>query len=364
MPNGRRGLGAALLLAGTSGCFGLTGPAAALRPVRRDSLPTWRLCTPSSACASAVSFTYLGVSGFVITAGDESMMTAPSFSHPSLMAIATPMWPIHSDSAAVDRSLRRMLGAELRPLASVRTILVGHSHYDHLMDVPLIARRYLPDAKIYGTLTTKRILLGDSSMRANRDRIDSLAPADSAIASAWRVGRWNYSPGRRFRFMAMRSSHAHNWWFVTVANCRRSRDRASLPRTAWGWCVGEPVSYIIDVLDTTGRPVFRIFYQDAATRPLDVVLPPFTVEDQRPVDVAIVCAGNFKKVGDYPTLLLAALRPKYVILGHWEDFFHDPLDEPTPVRLTDTIELATRLDQLGPGRWITLVPGGRVKAEY
>jgi L-ascorbate metabolism protein UlaG (beta-lactamase superfamily) len=311
-----------------------------------------------------VTFTYLGVGGFIIRAGDESLMTAPSFSHPSLPAIATPTWPIHSDSAAVDRALHRFLGAELEPLAHVRAILVGHSHYDHLMDVPLIARRYLPDVPIYGTLTTKRILMGDSSIRAHPGRIDSLAPADSAIATAWRVGRWNYTPSRRFRFMAVRSSHAPNWWFITVAPCHAHHDRTSLPRTAWGWCVGEPVSYIIDILDAAQRPVFRIFYQDAATRPLDVVLPPFAGDDQHAIDVAIVCAGNFKKVAEYPTLLLAALRPKYVILGHWEDFFHDPENAPTPVRLTDTNELATRLDELGAGHWMTLVPGGRVRAEY
>ena len=67
------------------------------------------------------------------------------------------------------------------PLAAVHAILVGHSHYDHLMDVPLIARRYVPNATIYGSLTTKRILMGDSSMRANANRIDSLVPADSTI---------------------------------------------------------------------------------------------------------------------------------------------------------------------------------------
>jgi hypothetical protein len=110
--------------------------------------------------------------------------------------------------------------------------------------------------------------------------------------------------------------------------------------------------------------MFRIFYQDAASKPLDVVLPPFTGSDQHAVDLAIVCAGNFKKVEDYPTLLLAALRPKYVIVGHWEDFFHGQGDEPTPVRFTDTRELAARLDLLGAGRWATLVPGGEVRLQY
>ncbi|HKW49258.1 MAG TPA: MBL fold metallo-hydrolase [Gemmatimonadaceae bacterium] len=355
---------AALIIVAATGCFRLTGPSSALRPIARDSTPTWRSCAELAPCESTVQFTYLGVGGFLIRAGDEAVITAPSFSHPALMAVATPFWPIHSDSEAVDRELHRYLGASLAPLAHVHAILIGHSHYDHLMDVPLVARHYLPDATIYGTLTTKRILMGDASMRAHASRIDSLFPADSVVASAWHVGRWIYLSNRRLRFMAVQSSHAPNWWFITMARCHAKHDRTSLPRTAWGWCLGEPVSYVIDLLDESAKPVFRIFYQDAATQPLDVVLPPFTGADQRPVDVAIVCAGNFKKVPDYPTLLLAALRPRHVILGHWEDFFHDQGDAPSPVRLTDTKELAARLDRLGAGRWVTLVPGGQVVAEY
>lgn len=343
-----------------AGCVQLTGAAAELRPVPRDSTPVWHACAHPDGCTSDVRLTYLGVGGFIIQAGDEGVMTAPSFSHPNLFAVATPLWPIHSDSLAVAHELRRLLGRELTPLAPVQSILVGHSHYDHLMDLPTIARQYLPNATIYGTLTTKRTLMGDAFMRAHADRIDSLWPADSAIATAWHVGRWIYSARRHLRFMAVRSSHAPNWWFVTLAPCHEKRDRTSVPRTGWGWCVGEPVSFVIDVLDAGGRPTLRIFYQDAAAHPLDVILPPFTGTDAKLVDVAIVCAGNFKKVTDYPTLLVAALRPKYVIVGHWEDFFHDQGDSPSPIRLTDTRELARRLDTMGRDRWVTLVPGGTV----
>ena len=355
---------ALLVTAAATGCISFTGPASALHPIRRDSTPTWRACSTADRCTSDVRFTYLGVGGFLIRAGSEAVMTAPSFTHPGWLSVVTPLWPMHSDSAAVDHELRRFLGADLGALDGVHSILVGHAHYDHLLDVPLIARRYIPRATIYGSLTTKRILMGDSSMRARAGRIDSLSPADSVIATPWRVGRWMYSPSRRMRFMAMQSGHAPNWWIITIAPCHAKRDRASLPRTAWGWCRGEPVSYLIDLLDESGRPALRIFYQDAAAQPMDVVLPPFTGADQRPVDVAIVCAGNFKKVPDYPTLLVAALRPKYVILGHWEDFFHPQGDMPTPVRLTDTKELARRLDLMGAGRWVTPVPGGQVLVQY
>src|SRR5437867_4733721 len=243
---------ALLVTAAATGCISFTGPASALHPIRRDSTPTWRACSTADRCTSDVRFTYLGVGGFLIRAGSEAVMTAPSFTHPGWLSVVTPLWPMHSDSAAVDHELRRFLGADLGALDGVHSILVGHAHYDHLLDVPLIARRYIPRATIYGSLTTKRILMGDSSMRARAGRIDSLSPADSVIATPWRVGRWMYSPSRRMRFMAMQSGHAPNWWIITIAPCHAKRDRASLPRTAWGWCRGEPVSYLIDLLDESG----------------------------------------------------------------------------------------------------------------
>jgi L-ascorbate metabolism protein UlaG (beta-lactamase superfamily) len=257
-----------------------------------------------------------------------------------------------------------MLGSDFTALDDVQAILVGHSHYDHLMDVPLLARQFARHARIYGTLTTKRTLMGDSSLRSHSERIDSLYPSDSVIGTAWRAGQWFYTRTRHMRFMAVRSSHARNWWFVTLAPCHEHHDRRSLPRTAWGWCVGEPVSYLIDVLDDAGKPLLRIFYQDAASQPIDVVLPPFVGVDAHAIDVAIVCAGNFKKVDSYPTFLLAALRPRYVIVAHWEDFFHDPGEAATPVRLTDTRELAARLDLIGARRWRALDPGARVSFAY
>lgn len=346
------------------GCLRFTGPAAALRPVPRDSTPRLRACHSLEACDGKVRFTYLGVGGFLIETDSDVVMTAPSFTHPRLVAVATPLWPIRADSQGIDRELHRLLGPDLDLLSRVHSVLIGHAHYDHLMDVPLLARRYVTGAKLYGTITTKRTLMGDAYLRDHADRIDSLMPADSAVATPWHVGRWVYSPSRRMRFMAMQSSHAPNWWFVTLAPCREREDRKSLPRTGWGWCRGEPVSYIIDLLSANGRPEFRIFYQDAASRPTDVLLPPFEMADRRPIDVAIVCAGNFKKMEEYPTYLLAGLRPTFVVLAHWEDFFHSQGDSPTPVPRTDTRELAARLDRIGATRWITPVPGGHVVIDY
>ena len=128
--------------------------------------------------------------------------------------------------------------------------------------------------------------------------------------------------------------------------------------------MGDPYAYIVDVLDLRGIPVFRILFQDAASRPVDALLPPFAPGDEHPVDVAIICAGNFENVESYPQVLAGAVHPRFMIVGHWEDFFESMDKPPTPIRFTNTTELRDRLDTVMPGRWYTPEPGGRIRVRY
>jgi hypothetical protein len=355
---------AVALVGAAPGCGPVTGPTAALHPLRRDSAAVVRLCAEPAPCIGEVSITSLGVSGFIIRAGGAALMTGPSFTHPGLGRVFTPVIAhIHSDTAEVDRQLTRLLGPQHAELVGLSSILIGHAHYDHLMDTPYIARHYLPHATIYGGLTTKRILMGDPWLRAHAGNVDSLFAGDS-VGTPTRVGRWAYTPDSGMRFMALASTHAHNFWFITIAPGHADRDADHLPSTGWGWKMGDPYSYVIDVLDRQRRPVFRLLYEDAATDPTHVFLPPFTGVDRRNVDMAIVCAGNFGNVPDYPSFLIGTLHARFVLVGHWEDFFRAMDETPTPIPLLNTALLARRLDSI-PGRlWITPEPGARVRVEY
>ena len=351
-------------VAALAGCR--TGPLAPLKPIPRDTIAITRVCDAAAtdACTGEVSFTYLGVGGFLIRAGNDAVMTSPFFSHAALLRISIPvLFHIKSDSTVVDAQLHKLLGADAdSQLARVRTVLVGHSHYDHALDVPYIMRAYTPNARLIAGMTTKRILMGDSWFRAHADQIDSV-PLDAA-GTPWRLGTWVTVAGGRMRIMPLRSSHAHNFLKFTIAPGHADYDYDHLPTTAWGWKMGDPYSYLIDVLDTAGHPVFRVLYQDAAAQPMDVLLPLFPIADQRRVDVAIICAGNFEKVPDYPTLLAGALHPRVILVGHWENFFRS-MDAPlAPVPFTKTTRLAERLDLAAPDRWFTLEPGGRLRVQY
>jgi hypothetical protein len=87
-----------------------------------------------------------------------------------------------------------------------------------------------------------------------------------------RRGAWFYSSDSAYRFMALMSGHPPTYraWkqVYTFTSGTVDSDRDSLPGTAAEWKLGEPHSYLIDVLDDRTRlPVFRVYFQDAPSEP-------------------------------------------------------------------------------------------------
>jgi L-ascorbate metabolism protein UlaG (beta-lactamase superfamily) len=88
---------------------------------------------------TAVTMTYLGVAGWQISDGQHVILVDPYFSRPDLDQ------PLVPDEAAI---------AAHAP-AHADLILIGHSHSDHVLDAPSVARR--TGAAILGTESTTRL---------------------------------------------------------------------------------------------------------------------------------------------------------------------------------------------------------------
>lgn len=86
-----------------------------------------------------ITLTYLGVAGWQIESAGKVILVDPYFSRPDLDG------PLASDPAAVaERSPKR-----------ADVIVIGHSHVDHLLDAPAVAR--LTGAQIIGSDSTARV---------------------------------------------------------------------------------------------------------------------------------------------------------------------------------------------------------------
>ncbi len=293
-----------------------------------------------------ISMTYLGVSGLLIEHQRHVLLTAPFFSNPDLGMVmprlirflrSTPR--IAADTLAIEKLLPKTADR-------ATAILVGHGHYDHLMDIPYIATRRATTSRIYGSPSVRHMLMGDSTLRSNGGQRVVAIPV-AAAGRPERRGVWYYTEDSAFRFMAILAGHAPTYreWKESYTFTAGSVDvdLDSLPRTAAEWKLGEPYAYLIDILSNgTREPVFRIYFQDAPSEP-PLGFPPVDVLAERAVDVAVLCAATSSNVANTPDSLLAVLKPSQVIVGHWEDFFRS---QTLPVQVSIATDLGAFRESL------------------
>jgi L-ascorbate metabolism protein UlaG (beta-lactamase superfamily) len=283
----------------------------------------------------ALRAVYLGSGGWILEHGDDMVLTGPLFTNPGF--VTTGLLPIRSDTALVDRYMGRY------DVSSALAILVGHAHYDHLMDVPRVAARHAPAARIVGSRTVANTLGTWSGMAGRVDLVDDSAGDQRS------VGRWlRYGEG--VRVMALRSHHAPHFDGYTLYRGTRDTPRTEEPAWATDWVDGETYAFLIDFMASEDSIAFRVYYQDAVAPP-PAAFAPDSLIAERPVDVAILVPATFDQVDWHPEALVENLRPRQVLLGHWEDFF-SPMDAPTrSIRLTDIRHFERRLERVFDGPW-------------
>ncbi len=274
---------------------------------------------PRPPSGEAVEVTYLGVGGYVVRRGPDALMFAPSITNPDLAALV--LSRIETDPGKVDRCMRRV-----PPVLDVEWMLVGHAHYDHLLDVPYFMKRHAPLSQMLGSSTTANILA--AALPGHR-----LTTVDHCAARNGAPGRWIYNTRRTFRVMPIESEHSpHLFGCKLLPEGQYNQPQKKLPCHALKWKEGPMYAYLVDFLQDE-RVVFRIHYQDAASNP-ELGFIPGAVLREHPVDLAILCLGASEQVKQYPERLLEQMKPRHIVLGHWEHFFGNDCDRPPEVLMT------------------------------
>lgn len=291
---------------------------------------------------------YLGVGGYLFRYGKNALMTAPSITNPSLFKIVS-MTRLKTNEALVDKLLP--------PVEDAETILVGHTHYDHLLDVSYIMKNHAKKAVVYGSGTMEHIM----APAIDKSRIVTV---DKYAAKGRVAGQWIYNQYRTIRFMAIESEHAPHFAgmkFLPKGPC--DEDLKSLPRTVFGWVEGQTYAYLIDFLDEQGNSAFRVHYQDAASNPPFGFVPDLPANEQKRVDLAILCVASFQQVNNYPEGIINNIRPKNIILGHWEDFFRGQKRPVRTLRTTNIRNFIKRLESVKPddSRWFLPLPFAQIR---
>ncbi|MEN5034837.1 hypothetical protein [Pseudomonas sp. TWI929] len=284
--------------------------------------------------ASIPTFQFLGIGGYLVRWRGEALLIAPLFSHPSPFSLSMKPDEIK-------------LSQKMPPADDVTMLLIGHAHYDHLLDVPWIMQHRAPNAIAYGSVTVGRILRAVIAPERVVDAQSKMARVQNGKPAE--KGTWIYSTQRHFRAMPIQSMHAPHFAGYTLASGSYDKDAdlTELPSTALGWKQGQVLAWMIDLLNDAGEPVLRLHYLDSASS------PPFGLPvlqgDGKPVDVQILAVSSWQNVDDYPSALLASTKPRLVVLGHWENFLVDDAKGAEDLPLQQIGDLIKATCQSAPG---------------
>jgi len=304
----------------------------------------------------------LGVQGFTLRYGGDTVLTAPLFTRQGTVEVGLNL-PLSADTAAIDAGLAGV------GLSEIRAIVTGHAHYDHFMDVPHVME-LSPAALTYTNMTGRNILAALAP-----DRPDGCTNAPSPVIDRQRVialddplashvdytncpdqappgvplaGSWMAVPNSHVRVMAFCSMHPDQIGPFHFGLGSIDTEQCELPAAASGWLEGQTLAFLIDFLDEAGDPRFRVFYQDAPTNaPIGQV--PAALIAERSVDLALLCVGSNDAVDNEPTAIIENIHPRFVFSGHWEDFFQPRSSPPQPIVFLDVNKYTTRAEAALPG---------------
>jgi Beta-lactamase superfamily domain len=249
---------------------------------------------------------WLGVSSWIVSRGNDGVVVDPFFSRPSFPSVIVSL---------VFRGFLGNFGYDAERIRDVlpdlpentRFVLLGHAHYDHLMDVPYyMLRQSRRNVTYVGSDTARNILLGFKP-----NQFDFLVPRDGEQTQKGRV-----------RVTAFASDHApHIFGLKFMAGDIRT-PLDSPPAHVGQYVEGTTLIYFIDFLDENNRVSWRVFVNGAASSPegAKVLERHQSFLQEHPTNVAILCVPGWDKVDDYPNSMLRLVNPDHVVLSHYDDF--------------------------------------------
>ncbi len=244
---------------------------------------------PGALGGGALSVRWLGTAGFALECEGHVVLIDPYLSR-------APLWrcvagPLQSDPALVARHA---------PKADA--IILGHTHFDHALDAPAIARA--TGARVFGSRSAATLCRSQGVPEAQIFEVESLCAGGPHTAE---VGPF------RLRFFG--SAHAR-LLLGRVPFAGEIADCDQVPMRAHRYRCGAVFGVEIRA---AGRTIFHLGSAEL-------------VEDRlrdapRDVDLLLMTVAGWQTSRDFPERAVRALSPKAALLAHWDDFLR-PLDLP------------------------------------
>ncbi len=237
----------------------------------------------SATARADVTLTYLGAAGWEITDGQHVVLVDPYFTRKH-GAHGVPLPP---DEAAIDRYTP----------PRVDLILVEHSHADHLMDAPSIAKKR--HARIVGSESSIHVA---RAAGVPADRLLPVSGGDDLELDGLSV---RVLPGLHSRLDDLQYYGPHSTIPAAI----------KLPMPEERYVEGGTLNYLVRI---GGRQILVISSANFIERELDGLRP----------DALIVALGYRERIHDYTCRLMRLLGQPRLVLATHHDGTYTPLDAP------------------------------------
>ena len=249
-----------------------------------------------------LQITYFSVGCFRLRWRGIALLTDPFWSHLPFGQVA--FGRTDSDPAQVD--------AYLPGLSEVVAVMVGHAHYDHVLDLPYVAPHLSRGAQIFGSQTLAHTL-------APLNLPLQFRPVNTQLATPERAGVWQTIADGRVRILPIASGHPNNSAFVHLWQDRLTTDRTEAPTRAVHFQEGETLAWLVDFLD--GDTIAHRVYIQTSSRGWPDGFFPAELLNEREVDVALLAMDCANIEASGRDSIIDFLQPETVIFCHWERFF-------------------------------------------
>ena len=254
--------------------------------------------------ADRVRVRWLGTAGFALEYQGTTVLFDPYLTRASLFRVATSR--LVSDARVI---------AAHAPRADA--IVVGHTHFDHALDVPAIAA--LTGAQVYGSRSAVTLCRGSGLPEARLHDVERSPGADPAVAE---VGPFElrFHPSAHSRFALGRVPFPGE-----ITDCDDVPLRFNHYRCGAVFAVEIRVA---------GRTILHLGSAELIEANLRVREP----------DLLLLCAAGWTSSPELPERVARVITPRAVLLSHWDDFFR-PLE--SPARPLPALQLPRLVDRLG-----------------
>jgi L-ascorbate metabolism protein UlaG (beta-lactamase superfamily) len=266
--------------------------------------------------SEGVRVRWLGTAGFAVEHAGHTLLIDPYVTRASLLRCV--IAPLQTDREAVQRHLPR-----------ADAIVVGHTHFDHALDVPYVAQT--TGARVFGSRSAAALCVANG---VPSDRVEVVERDAGSQPVEREVGPFalRFVPSAHSRLLAGRVPFPGE-----ISDC------GDVPMRAEAYKCGAVFGVEIRV---AGKKLYHL----GSAELVDAEAP------VKNVDLLLMCVAGWTASRSLPERVGSLLAPGAVLLSHWDDFLR-PIDR--PAKLLPAMQLprlVERLTRAAPGVRVGTVP--------